>query len=292
MEYFKISIVTPNFNGSQYLEKTILSVIEQNYPNLEYIIIDGESTDGSVEIIKKYEKYLSYWISEPDTGMYSAIQKGFDKCSGDIMGWINSDDMLHAKSLITLNHIFQIPEVKWVQGQPVSYGEEGFVMSISSYKRWSKYDFWRGNFQWIQQESTFWQRDLWNISGARLQTDLKLAGDMELWNRFFIYERLYTVSSLIGGFRQRSSKQLSLDFLDKYIDEAQNILNLNTHTNETLSIISRISKLEKAISFLRKSRIFNQCGIIARLQYKITNLMNFPPEIRYDRKLQQFYVHK
>ncbi len=94
--YPKISIVTPSYNQGQYLEQTILSVIGQNYPNLEYIIIDGGSTDNSIEIIKKYERYLAYWVSEKDKGHYHAVQKGFDKSTGEIMSWLNSDDILHS----------------------------------------------------------------------------------------------------------------------------------------------------------------------------------------------------
>lgn len=88
MNYPKISIVTPSFNQAEYLEQTILSVIDQNYPNLEYIIIDGGSADKSIEVIKKYENKLSYWISENDKGLYNALQKGFQKTTGEIMGWI------------------------------------------------------------------------------------------------------------------------------------------------------------------------------------------------------------
>ena len=88
----KISIVTPSYNQGQYIEETILSVINQNYPNLEYIIIDGGSTDNTVDIIKKYEQHINYWISEPDRGQSDAINKGLEQCTGEIFGWINSDD--------------------------------------------------------------------------------------------------------------------------------------------------------------------------------------------------------
>ena len=99
MQRPKITIVTPNFNQAGFLEETILSVIGQNYPDLEYIIVDGGSTDGSIDIIKKYEKQLAYWVTEPDKGLYHALQKGFERSTGEVMGWINSDDKLHPGSL-------------------------------------------------------------------------------------------------------------------------------------------------------------------------------------------------
>ena len=88
----KISIITPSYNQSNFLEETILSVINQNYKNIEYIIIDGQSTDNSVKIIKKYEKHLTFWVSEKDDGQSDAIHKGFRKATGDILCWLNSDD--------------------------------------------------------------------------------------------------------------------------------------------------------------------------------------------------------
>ena len=102
----KISIVTPSFNQGKYIEETILSVISQNYPNLEYIIIDGASTDETVEIIKKYSDKITYWISEPDKGQSDALNKGLKKCTGEIFNWINSDDFLAKDALFKIAQAF------------------------------------------------------------------------------------------------------------------------------------------------------------------------------------------
>ena len=116
----KISIVTPSFNQADFIEETIRSVICQGYPNLEYIIIDGGSTDGSVEIIKKYEEYLSYWVSEPDRGQAHAINKGISRITGDIFGWINSDDMLLPGSLSTIGKNHKGQEDKILLGDVIN----------------------------------------------------------------------------------------------------------------------------------------------------------------------------
>src|SRR5881394_195745 len=103
----KISIVTPSFNQGQFLEETILSVLDQNYPDLEYVVIDGGSTDGSADIIRRYASRLSSWCSERDEGQSHAIAKGFARCSGEILGWLNSDDVLLPGALAEVAAYFE-----------------------------------------------------------------------------------------------------------------------------------------------------------------------------------------
>jgi len=117
MELKRISVVTPSYNQGQFLEETILSVLDQNYPNLEYMIIDGGSTDNSVDIIKKYEKYLTFWVSEKDNGQTYAINKGFNKASGDLVNWINSDDLLEDGALKMLGEtLLEYPDADFIYG--------------------------------------------------------------------------------------------------------------------------------------------------------------------------------
>ncbi len=120
----KITIITPSFNQAQYLEATIISVLSQNYPNLEFIIIDGGSTDHSVQIIERYKDQLTYWTSEKDRGQSDAINKGFARSTGQIMTWLNSDDQLLPNSLMTVAQTFKDnPELGLVHGEAILFGE-------------------------------------------------------------------------------------------------------------------------------------------------------------------------
>jgi glycosyltransferase involved in cell wall biosynthesis len=218
----KISIVTPVFNRVKFLEETILSVISQGYPNLEYIIIDGGSTDGSLELIKKYEKSISVIISEPDKGMYDAIQKGFNLSTGEIMAWLNSDDLFKPGSLFMIASIFNDTRVEWITGMGSLYNGEGYCVKTNNLSKWSKSLYWFNDYSWIQQESVFWKRLLWERSGGRINTDLKYAGDFELWCRFFDHAELYSVYTSFAGFRLHGS-QISSEFKKEYEAEAATV---------------------------------------------------------------------
>jgi glycosyltransferase involved in cell wall biosynthesis len=297
MNYPKISIVTPNYNGGEYLEETIKSVLSQNYPNLEYIIIDGGSTDDSVAIIEKYKNQLAYWISEPDKGLYDAIQKGFDNSTGEIMAWINSDDLYHPKALFTVAELFNFNEVNWIQGIPTTFDEQGRTVAVSDFKRWTKLDYYLGNFEWIQQESTFWRRSLWEVSGSKIATEMKYAGDLELWLRFFRHEKLFVTQALFGGFRQRSKNQLSLDFLDLYIKEAkarikEELENVISEDERTLvEDVKRHNILMSKIQFVFVKRFLNKL-FYSKLINKKQLHFRCPPMINFDRIKQEFVIKR
>ena len=117
----KISIVTPSFNQGQFIEETILSILNQNYPNLEFIIIDGGSTDETLEVIKKYEKRITYWLSEKDNGQANAINKGCKYSTGDIINWINSDDLLLPMTLFHIAANFDYKKEDFLAGNVLNF---------------------------------------------------------------------------------------------------------------------------------------------------------------------------
>jgi glycosyltransferase involved in cell wall biosynthesis len=228
----RISIVTPSFNQGEFLEECIDSILSQNYPDLEYIIMDGGSTDNSVEIIRKYEKYLTYWQSKPDKGQYDAINEGFKKTSGEIMAWLNSDDKYHHHAFFKVSHIFiKHRDVEWLIGRPSEWDSEGNMLRIEPKPLpvYSREKYLRKDYKSpsIQQESTFWRRSLWEKAGSLISADLDYAGDLELWIRFFRYAPLHVVDTLLGGYRKHGNQKVAL-YMDRYIREASELLNAET----------------------------------------------------------------
>ena len=229
--YPKISIITPVYNRVGMLEQTMRSVLCQQYPALQYIIIDGGSTDGTTDLIKKYAEKAEkgdfgkvdfQWISEKDNGMYDAIMKGIRLATGEVVAWINSDDMYHIGALKIVGQIFgELRDVKWITGTPTLYNAEGLCVKTFPTVYWSWVRFRRGDFRWLQQESTFFRKSLFDEVGG-LNLDYQLAADFELWCKMFQKANLYSVNTVLAGFRQHGD-QLSVLGVNKYEKEVRQI---------------------------------------------------------------------
>jgi glycosyltransferase involved in cell wall biosynthesis len=287
--YPKISIVTASYNHGKYIEKTIQSIVHQCYPNLEYIIIDGGSTDNTLDIIRQYEHHISYWVSEKDSGVMEAINKGSKKATGEIMAFINSDDLLHPNALFTVAEIFTAHDnVKWLLGASTVYDEAGRAVFVKQSKGFTKFHYMLHEFEWIQLESTFWRKSLWDEAGGYFVEDLKYAGDFDLWIRFFHLTKLYITDALIGGFRLRSGNQLSIDNIDKYINEVKQILANQQWDNETILDLKKLQQIILTRKLLRRSMVFNYISLNRKLDARYNKIMNAPPRLTFDGKSQRF----
>jgi glycosyltransferase involved in cell wall biosynthesis len=227
-----MSIVTPSLNQGQFLRQAMHSVLNQEDVNLEYVIIDGGSTDNSASLIKEYEQdpRLIYWCSEPDGGHYDALNKGFAHTSGEIMAWLNSDDLYLPGTLSIVSGLFQTyPEIEWLTTtQHVHFNALGQMVLCRYVGGYNRKAFWRGSNlkgrEWfgralIQQEATFWRRSLWERAGGQLDTSYSLAGDFELWTRFFQHSQLYAVDLPLAGIRKHEGQQTAVSRA-AYLDQA------------------------------------------------------------------------
>jgi glycosyltransferase involved in cell wall biosynthesis len=230
----KFSIVTPSFNQNRFLERSMRSVLGQELEDLEYIVIDGGSNDGSVETIKAHAARLAYWRSRPDGGYADALNEGFGRSTGEIMGWINSDDMLTPWALRTAESVFRaLPGVEWITTLcPLVMDEEGVVIAARNAEGYNAKAFYRGRNAplaprfytfFIQQESTFWRKSLWERAGARVDDSLRMAGDFELWARFFQHAELYAVGVPLGCFRFQKQSFTS-SAMTGYLEECRTVL--------------------------------------------------------------------
>jgi glycosyltransferase involved in cell wall biosynthesis len=223
--YPKISIVTPSYNQGQYLEQTILSVLNQNYPNLEYIIIDGGSSDNCLQIIKKYEKYLKYWISEPDSGQSHAINKGIEIATGDIFNWINSDDLLNRGAL------FKVAKAFTGNQKIKCFGGKLYRLSDDNNKvTFDKLNDLKNKTQIycdpvMNQQAMFYRMEAVSRMG-QLNTRLHYCMDYEWWLKFlFLFgeKAAFFSPEYLAVFRlHRESKNRSVHV--RFLDDIANIL--------------------------------------------------------------------
>ncbi len=205
--YPKISIVTPSYNQGQFLEQAILSVLNQNYANLEYIIIDGGSTDNSIEIIKKYEGRLAYWISEPDNGQSDAINKGFKITTGEILAWLNSDDVYMPGALLTVRWYFlKHPRADVVYGNQLDIDQSGNVFRATRSLGFSKLGL-LSRAGSIPQPAAFFRKHVLEKVGY-LDTELQYCMDYDFFLRIAFNKcKIVHVPKALAKFRYHSTSK-------------------------------------------------------------------------------------
>lgn len=204
-----VSIVTPSYNQVGYLEQTLESVLNQEYPHIEYIVIDGGSTDGSREIIDRYTSQLAYWVSEPDEGQTDAINKGFNNAHGDILAWLNSDDLYRPGAVVEAVEYFRDhPEVGMVYGDADYIDDTGevighFPAAQTDYKRL------RRGYVHIPQQASFFRARLWQMVGP-LDPSFYFALDYDLWVRIAALAPIRYTPRTWAAFRlHRDAKSLA-----------------------------------------------------------------------------------
>ena len=206
----KVSIVTPCRNARPWIRETIASVLGQcavksGRVSLEYLVCDGASTDGTVEVVKEFGSPAVKLSSEPDGGMYDALAKGLSAATGDVVAYLNAGDYYHPHALDVVADIFGSMPVSWLTGYNVIYNERGSVTSVALPFRYRRRLFACGAYgsllPFVQQESTFWRRQLHALVDLPGLARLRYAGDSYLWAAFSRQATLYIAKAVMGGFR-------------------------------------------------------------------------------------------
>lgn len=246
----KISIITVCYNSGSTIEGTILSVAKQSYKNIEYLIIDGNSKDNTVEIIKKHEDKITKWISESDKGLYDAMNKGIAIATGDLIGILNSDDVFNNELVLEeIANFHQSNTIDASVGNILQHKENGKIIRLYSSKYWSPDKLRIGYMP--PHPSIFFKKELFNEFG-NYQLGFKIGADYELITRFFLrnnitwkYSGITTTAMLVGGLSSSGSASYSL-----ITKEIQKALSMNNIKFSPMKIKGRF--LWKIIGFLRK----------------------------------------
>lgn len=268
----RITVVTPSFNQGQFLEEAIRSVLLQGYPNLEYFILDGGSTDNSVEIIRKYSSWLTYWISEPDAGQSDAINRGLNMGSGLYATWINSDDMLCENALYEHGSRIGFADETVYVGRCIFINETGQIETIHRPKVHSLADLldikrvWRSGGNIVQPEVLFPRGLALNVGG--LNKDNYYSMDYELWGKLLNKGAVLHYTDIKMGIARRHKNQKTMDRWEttkSLVDAAERVATLA----ENISEKTKREIFEKLINY--KMEYWRNTGGLARI--------GFPPQI-------------
>lgn len=246
----KITIITVCYNSATTIEKTILSVVSQTYKNIEYIIIDGNSNDNTIDIIKNHQDKIFKWISAPDKGLYDAMNKGIALATGDLIGILNSDDTFNSDTIVEEIAAFHLNnDIDASIGNIIQHRESGKVVRLYSSKSWSPRKLKMGFMP--PHPSIFFKRELFNEFG-KYDLGFKIGADYELITRFFLknnitwkYSGITTTAMLVGGLSSSGSSSYQL-----ITKEIQKGLSMNGIKFSPLNI--KIRFFWKIIGFLKR----------------------------------------
>ena len=273
----KISIVTPSYNQGQFIEETIRSVLLQGYPNLEYIIIDGGSTDDSVEIIKKYEPWLKYWVSEPDKGQSHAINKGWKMATGEIFAYLNSDDTYLPGAIIAAeSFLTEHPDISMIYGNCNFVDEEGKVICTYNGKEFDVKEMLFANI--IPQQTVFFRDYVLDKIGY-LDESLHMTMDMDMWIRIGLKLKLKYIAVLLANMRRYASNKTTAqigDFLPERLKVIKKVI-ARPDVPEDIKVLKR-----KAYShnYIIEGTHYYRTGELKKARCYLTkSILVYPPRL-------------
>ncbi len=263
----KVSVITPSFNQARFLEQTIRSVLDQDYPNLEYVVIDGGSNDGSVDILRRYADRLAYWVSEPDRGQTDALNKGFARATGDIVCWVNSDDFYYPGALAAAVAAFRAnPDLGLVYGRGNRVDEDGEVIREFECTRPFDLDALVYGIDYILQPTTFFRRQALHDVGP-FDPGLHYAFDWELWMRFGERFPAQMIDQLVAAGREYASAKTFAGGFPR-AEEIRQIV--ARHTGQELTVGSLSYLLQTLHEGLQRTAL----GDSGRVEHQISQVLS------------------
>jgi len=254
----RLTVITPSFNQGQYLERTLQSVLDQGFPDLEYIVMDGGSTDGSADILRRYDDRLAYWVSQPDEGQSWAINRGIERATGDVVAYINSDDYYLPGAFKAALPLLEDPAVRWVAGATEYRETDGTLETLwlprqplGSRARWIRSSWY------VPQASSFWRRDVFEEFGL-LREDLDFVFDTEFGLRLALgglrpvtLDRPLAVRYLHGEAKSADVKR----FEREYRKVAQELRGRLNGRERAFDLLARLLHLPLRAQYLARKRL-------------------------------------
>ena len=273
MEYPRITVAIPCFNRKDYIAETIESVINQGYPNLECIVVDDNSTDGSWEIIQKYKDRLAFCAQLPGGPQKSpiyALNYGLKHSTGEIIATLTDKNPLIHKSLFTVAKVFNtFPEVEWLTGVGLIINQEGIVANVIPVRK-DFYEHLLGVPWAIQHESTFWRRSLWERTGGKFDEEYPWAFDAGLWRKFFFAAKLYHLNTVLGSYRKLStamSTARKAEFYGYYTKARQDMHNRASTKDIAYMELYRVLRWFKPIMRNIPDKVWSKIPFLKKLSH-------------------------